>query len=182
MKTQEEAEIRKQLTDLKIITINKNILRKRILINPQKEKLSFFENLLFDEPHSKLQIIYMADCFLIYYGSSKINLERFKNIYDLAIYCAGIFHGIASITTSGKLVDNYNKLILDRVLHTNRKGKEWRDKLYELANKEYGNNKHTDKTKALRTGFEKLPEKELYRTEFDLKFDSIYRKFTKSFN
>jgi hypothetical protein len=63
--------------------------------------------------------------------------------------------------------------------HRNQKGKEWRIKLYEVANEEYETNQILDKVKALKTAFEKLPDKESHRAEFDSRFKSIYEKFIK---
>jgi hypothetical protein len=86
-----------------------------------------------------------------------------------------------------KLLNNYFILPLVKELelkkkiriHRNQKGKEWREDLYELAEKEYTENLILDKTKALKTAFEKLPDKDSHRKEFDLKYDSIYRTFIK---
>ena len=81
--------------------------------------------------------------------------------------------------------DEYEKNINDlqklKYRHTNRKGKAWRDKLYELGKAELKQNKTIDgnKTLALKAAFEKLPDKESRRTEFDNKFPSIYRTFIK---
>lgn len=57
--------------------------------------------------------------------------------------------------------------------------KKWREKLYYMAYQEWDQNRITDKTKALKTTFEKLPQKENYRVEFDTKFKSILEGFYK---
>lgn len=63
--------------------------------------------------------------------------------------------------------------------HRNQKGKEWRSDLYEIAQREYEQNKSLKMTEALESAFDKLPNKNIYKDEF-LEFrDSIYRKFTK---
>lgn len=71
------------------------------------------------------------------------------------------------------------KLVWELDNHRNRKGKQWRDKLYPTAYIEYMNNKNTDKTKALKVAFESMPNSEKDKVDFDLHFKSILDKFYK---
>ena len=71
------------------------------------------------------------------------------------------------------------QIVLNLDKHRNRKGKQWRDKLYPLAYDEWRSNQNTDKTKALKTIFEKMSDKEEHREDFELHFKSILEKFYK---
>ncbi|WP_309447711.1 hypothetical protein [Clostridium sp.] len=66
------------------------------------------------------------------------------------------------------------------ISHTNQKDKEWREQLYDIAHLIYNNEKtFWNKTTSLKEAFERLPNKEKHRKQFELHFKSIYDKFRK---
>lgn len=111
-----------------------------------------------------------------------IKFDTFESWNSLNFFCLGIDFCMwdidwpISILTNKETINIYRKK-LDT--YKNKIGKQWREELYLLAGDEYSTNKILDKKKALLTAFEKLPDKEKYRKEFDLNFESIYRSFLK---
>jgi hypothetical protein len=76
--------------------------------------------------------------------------------------------------------ENNNKLEEFYLLHTNKKGKEWRNELYKIADKIFNEEKkYLNKTTCLKEAFERIPNKEENKKDFDLNFKSIYEKFRK---
>lgn len=103
-------------------------------------------------------------------------------IEELVSFCEGIFIGTMKIADPIRVFSQ--NLITQQYIekldtYRNRKNKQWRDKLYDLAYREWTENKNTDKTKALKTAFENFPNKEIYREDFDKHFKSILDKFYK---
>ena len=95
--------------------------------------------------------------------------------------CYSEFKELLDLIKRADLYDETNVKALEeyKEKHTNKRGKAWRADLYEFAKLEYQQNQILDKTKALKTAFEKLSDKELYKEEFEKYFKSIYEKFIK---
>ena len=112
----------------------------------------------------------------------RLNEQKiFKSIEEIApipVYLSHNYEEIRNISDDKiRIVNAYIDLTKELRKYRNQKGKEWREDLYKQAKKEYEQNPHTDKTKALKDAFDKFPNKEKYKKEFDLKFQSILRGF-----
>jgi hypothetical protein len=109
----------------------------------------------------------------------KTGLDNFKTIVNEVFEIPNIVLKAFELSAENFHKDIAQKSILEDYfrLHTNRKDKQWREQLYQLADNIYKEQNYMDKTKCLKAAFENLPDKENYRKEFDLKFKSIYDKY-----
>lgn len=129
-----------------------------------------------------LEMVYKFYCYSMdYYSLYDLNenqiLRMMKNSVEMAWDLSQ-----KDIKEIGRLNQIMKEQKKELMTHKNQKGKEWREDLMEPAKLEYQKNTILDKTKALRTAFENMPDKELHRSDFDLMFDSILRKFYKYLN
>ncbi len=186
----------KQLEHLNKIKINQSIIEGQKtfpkLLNPRdKIKKSNTREIINERELSlrtnidAIKTLIIIDQLLQVLKSDEVDATIYTGINDLMCFLDGIYVGMFKIAQP-ILSRNYKNIVheLHSVVRSyrNQKGKEWRDRLFELAIDEYNQDPLNTKTTALKRAFEKLPEKEAFRKEFDTYFDSIYRKFTTLFN
>lgn len=182
-----------QLEDLKRIKISQDLidLEKEILqmINPTKLEDKKKVEQLFSMGYSVVNnindiqyIISVDDLFENVFAQHTIDAKNFELANPLALYLKGIIYGMFNLSDMAKGFAKLYKNKFDQFqtsidLYRNLKGKRWRDDLYKLAKLVYEENIILKKTQALDIAFEKLPNKEEHRKDFDLHHKSIYEKF-----
>ena len=85
---------------------------------------------------------------------------------------------IKTVKRLNKELKNENEKLKDTLdTYRNKRGKKWRDKLYDRAKKENSKNDIISKAQALKIAFEQLPDKEEHRIDFNDSFKSISNKY-----
>ncbi len=172
----------------KFINNYKNVVKYPDILAKREDELKItFERLLLNRIIHSTGFLNHIEQFYKFNGNNFDNLlemvlDHFQSMIKEIFLLPNLFVDILQLNDDNWEI-KYKELKDFEYIHTNKKGKEWRDKLFELSKEEFDNNKDIDhnKTLALKAGFEKLTDKEHYREEFDLKFDSIYRTFIKKF-
>ena len=172
----------------KFINNYKNVVKYPDILAKRQDELKItLERLLFNRIIHSTGFLNLIEQFYKSNGKNFDNLlemilDHFKPIINEIFLLPNLFVDILQLNDDNWEI-KYKGLKDFEYIHTNKKGKEWRDKLFEIGKQEFDNNKDIDhnKTLALKAGFEKLTDKEHYREEYNLKFDSIYRTFIKKF-
>jgi len=166
------------------LNISKNLTADKFFSGIETALKYFIHSEVENEIHSKYTrftegyIFYLNE---MYWFDEKVFLSLLKSFFyfpKLLINMTQNTNQVLSavISYTNEEIPKLKKIIR---IHRNQKGKEWRDELYKIAKIEYESTNILDKIKALKLAFEKLPDKEVYRKEFDEKFKSIYEKFIK---
>lgn len=185
----------KQLEHLNKIKINHSIIEGqntfiKLLNSRDKINKSITRDIINDRELSlktnidSIKTLIIIDQLLKEMKSDEVDATVYTDINDLMCFLNGLYVGMFKITHP-ILSRNYNDIVheLHSVVRSfrNQKGKEWRDKLFKIAIEEYNQDPLNTKMTALKRAFEKLPEREAFRKEFDTYYNSIYRKFTTLF-